>query len=72
MHDFVAHLAGPKVTAEIARSAMPDAPVVPDPVSGGATTTGVLLRQRISLGLRRLADLVEPSAGCAPVGIGCQ
>ncbi len=72
MHDFVAHISGPKLTAEIARSALPDAPVIPDPVSGGAIASGVLLRQRVSLALRRLADVVEPPASCAPVGVGCR
>lgn len=72
MHDFAAYISGPKLTAEIARRALPDAPVIPDPVSGGATTTGALLRQRVGLALRRLADFVEPPAGCAPVGVGCR
>lgn len=73
MIDFAAHLSGPKLTAEIARSALPDAPVVPAPVSGGAATTAVLLRQRASLTLRRLADLVEPpSAGRIPAPVACR
>jgi hypothetical protein len=52
-------------TRDLAHSALPDAPVRPDPEPARAGQ----LRRRTAITLRRLADRIEPaptiSAGCA-------
>jgi hypothetical protein len=52
-------------TRDLARSALPDAPVRPDP----ERVRSMRLRRRTAITLRRLADRIEPaptiSAGCA-------
>jgi hypothetical protein len=60
MIDFVAYLAAQEQTGIVAREALPDAPVVPTPEPVSRRAPYVRLRQRVSLTLRRLADLVEP------------
>ena len=63
MLDFVAILSAAQETARLANEARPDAPLRPDPVAT-RPARAFLARQRLSLTLRRLADLVEPAPKC--------
>jgi hypothetical protein len=55
-----------RVVSEEARSALPDAPVRPEPIRSQTPTRLDLVRLRFGLALRRLADRVEPALRPAP------
>jgi hypothetical protein len=69
MLDFVAILSAAQETARRANEARPDAPVRAEPERARGDGRFVLARQRLSLGLRRLADLVEPAPACRPTAV---
>jgi hypothetical protein len=54
------------VLTEEARSALPNAPVRPEPVRSQTPTRLDLVRLRLGLVLRRMADWVEPALRPAP------
>lgn len=64
MHDFVAIISAAQETARFANEARPNAPVRPDTARAGIGGGFSLPRQRLSLGLRWLADLIEPAPRC--------
>ena len=49
-----------RLTAGVAQSALPDAPVRPEETEAATLGRADLARRRASLALRRLADRVEP------------
>jgi hypothetical protein len=57
MHDLIAGHLAIQQTRELARSALPDAPVRRQPEPAPARP----LRRRTALALRRLADRLEPA-----------
>lgn len=61
MLEIVASHHARELTADLARSALPDSPIEPEPLVAARSTTAAPLRQRASVLLRRLADLVEPA-----------
>ena len=61
LSDFVTYYLAPqRLTADLANSARPDAPTRPEPEPAQPGAKLVPVRQRLSVGLRRLADTVEP------------
>jgi hypothetical protein len=61
-----AHLAR-DLTAREALSALPDAPVRPEPSTVPAAPRGHRTRARLSAGLLRLSERVAPAGECSPV-----
>ena len=68
MNGYVAYLGVQQLAAEIAHEARPDARVQPD-VDANRVRRGTQLRYQLSLGLRRLADRVEPRPVGDPVAM---
>ena len=67
MVDIVTYMAAIHGTNSFVSEALPDAPIRPDPRRRSLTMGSALLRQRLSLLLRRLADAVEPApVSCEP------
>ncbi len=64
MIEFVAYLAAQERTADLAWSALPNAPVQPESEHGRLRGRATAVRLRISVVLRRLADRIEPAPGC--------
>lgn len=61
MVDFAIFLSAQQQTSDLARSALPSAPVHPTPISRRRSVMASRPRRRVSFFLRRLADLVEPA-----------
>ena len=61
MSDLVVFLAAQRLTSDLAYGARPDAPTRPETESAPLGAKLVPLRQRLSVGLRRLADAIEPA-----------
>jgi len=57
--DFIALYLAARAGRDDARSALPDAPTVPDPPAVEAPST-VVVRRVVARGLRRAADRIEP------------
>lgn len=71
MIDFVAYLHAQERTADLAWSALPNAPEQPEPEHWRLRGRAIAVRLQISVVLRRLADRIEPSPACRdPVGAG--
>ena len=64
MLDVVAIMSAAGETARRANEARPDAPVRAEPERARRDGRFAGSRQRLSLGLRRLADLIEPAPVC--------
>ena len=60
---YVAYLTAQQRTAAFAREALPGAAPRPAPVAAVRGDRQGLVRHRVSLVLRRLAELVEPTPG---------
>jgi hypothetical protein len=57
MLDYIAYLEAQRQVRELARSARPDAPIVPEPALGGSRP----LRRGTAAALHRLAERLEPA-----------
>jgi hypothetical protein len=57
--DFIALYLAARAGRDDARSALPDAPTVPDPPAAETPST-VVVRRVVARGLRRAADRIEP------------
>lgn len=66
MLEMIASLSARERTADLARSALPDSPVCPEPVTPARVPRAAFARRRAGLVLRWLADLVEPTPCCGP------
>jgi hypothetical protein len=60
MLDYIAYVTAQRQVGGLAASALPDAPVRPDPAA--AATTGGRLRRRAARALVRAAERLEPGA----------
>lgn len=73
MIEFSAYLAAQQVTRDAVREALPDAPVRAEHQMPRRAFPRLAVRQRLSLTLHRLADLIEPRPEpCQPVAAGYQ
>jgi hypothetical protein len=70
MIEFVAYLSAQQGTDDLARQALPDAPVRPDRKVRRAPALAPV-RAQLSLALRRLADRIEPAPTRQPATAGC-
>lgn len=64
MLEIIASHHARELTEDLARSALPDSPVQAEPPVVARLSAATPARQRVSLLLRRLADLVEPAPSC--------
>jgi hypothetical protein len=72
MIDFAVYQTAQRLTTDLARQALPDAPVRPTPVATRRHVRLTPARQRISLLLRGLADRIDPArVGREPTAVGC-
>ncbi len=60
MNESIALIAGSRAAGSLAQSALPNAPVIPEPEPRASLT--MRSRARVAVGLRALSRWVEPSA----------